>query len=154
MLVHYKDIPNDSRIWIYASDHILSNEHENVIKKKIEQHIINWKSHKSPLTAAVTILENHFIIILLDDSKNSASGCSIDSLQRIILELELHLEISLTNRLNIFCRIDDMIHCYHSSRLHENANSETLFYDLTIQRKSELEYYLKPISNGWCAHLV
>ncbi|MBT5698755.1 MAG: hypothetical protein HOJ12_02060 [Flavobacteriales bacterium] len=55
------------------------------------------------------------------------------------------------NRLNVFCKIEKEIKCIPTFRLSENANKETLFYDLTIQKKSELHSYLKPISEGWCA---
>ena len=107
-----------------------------------------------PLAAGVTILENHFIIIALDETENGASGCSIDTLQNKIQNLEKELSISLLNRLNIFYRIEDNIKCIPTTKLAELANKETLFYDLTIQKKSELSNWLKPIEEGWCADLL
>ena len=151
MLVDFNTIADQSRIWIYAAEHKLTNNQENYILDYISVHLQNWEAHKVPLTAGVTILENHFIIIALDESKNGASGCSIDTLQNKIQNLEKDLSISLLNRLNVFCRIDDKIHCISTSKLSENTNMDTLFYDLTIQKKSELHSYLKPISEGWCA---
>ena len=63
---------------------------------------------KYPLTAGVTILENHFIVVALDEGKNGASGCSIDTLQKTIQELEKDLSIALMNRLNVFCKIGEL----------------------------------------------
>ena len=154
MLVDFNTTSDQSRIWIYAAEQKLTNEQENHILKSISNHLQNWEAHKVPLTAGVTILEHHFIIIALDESKNGASGCSIDTLQNTIQNLEKELSVFLLNRLNVFCRIDDKIHCIPTTKLSENANKETLFYDLTIQNKSELHSYLKPISEGWCAHLL
>ena len=154
MLVNFNTIPEESRIWIYAADHKLTNDQESCILKSISDHLQNWEAHKVPLTAGVTILENHFIVIALDETKNGASGCSIDTLQNKIQNLEKELSVSLLNRLNVFCRIDDKIYCIPTTKLAENANKEILFYDLTIQNKSELHSYLKPISEGWCAHLL
>ena len=114
----------------------------------------DWEAHKVPLKAAVTILENHFIVIALDETKNRASGCSIDTLQYKIQVIEEELSISLLNRLNIFCRVEDNIKCIPTARLAELANKETLFYDLTIQKKSELSTWLKPIEEGWCATII
>ena len=68
--------------------------------------------------------------------------------------MENYLHISLTNRLNIFCLIDNKIQCLPSSELTKFANKETLFYDLTIQKKSDLNSYLKPIKEGWCSRLI
>ena len=154
MLVDFNTTADQSRIWIYASEHKLTNDQENHILKSISDYLQNWEAHKVPLTAGVTILENRFIVVALDDSKNGASGCSIDTLQKLIQNLEKELSISLLNRLNVFCKIEDKILCIPSFKLEGIAKANTLFYDLTIQNKSELQSYLKPISEGWCAHLV
>ena len=150
MLVDFNTTSDQSRIWIYAAEQKLTNEQENHILKDISDHLQNWEAHKVPLAAGVTILEHHFIVVALDETKNGASGCSIDTLQNKIQEIEKELSISLMNRLNIFCRIDDKIHCISTSKLAKNTNKNTLFYDLTIQKKSELSKWVKPIKEGWC----
>ena len=154
MLVDFNTTADNSRIWIYGAEEKLTDKQEVYILKSISDHLQNWESHKVPLTAGVSILENHFIVVALDETKNGASGCSIDTLQNKIQELEKELSISLLNRLNIFCRINDEIQCVPSFKLEEIAKANTLFYDLTIQNKSELNSYLKPISEGWCINLL
>ena len=151
MLVDFNTISDESRIWIFAAEQKLLNHQENHILKSISDHLQNWETHKKPLTAGVSILENQFVVVALDETKNGASGCSIDTLQNKIQNLEKELSVSLMNRLNVFCKIDDKIHCIPMNKLAENTNKDTLFYDLTIQKKSELYSYLKPISEGWCA---
>ena len=69
-------------------------------------------------------------------------------------QIENKLSISLLNRLNIFCLLDDDIVCIPSFNLKNNVNKDTLFYDLTIKSKSQIHSFLKPISEGWCAKLV
>ena len=154
MLVDFNTTADQSRIWIYAAEHKLTKDQENHILKAISTHLQNWEAHKVPLTAGVAILENRFIVVALDESENGASGCSIDTLQKLIQNLEKELSVSLLNRLNIFCKIEDEILCIPSFKLSTVANKDTLFYDLTILTKSDLKTYLKPISEGWCAHLV
>ena len=154
MLVDFNTTDDQSRIWIYAAEQKLTNEQENHILKSISDHLQNWEAHKVPLAAGVTILENHFIIIALDETKNGASGCSIDTLQNKIQNLEKDLSVSLINRLNVFCKIGEEIQCIPSFKLKSVVNSETLFYDLTIQKKTDLQTFLKPISEGWCSRLL
>ena len=151
MLVDFNTTADQSRIWIYAAEHKLTNDQENHILKSISNYLQNWEAHKVPLTAGVTILENRFIVVALDDSKNAASGCSIDTLQNTIQELENELSISLLNRLNVFCKIREEIKCIPTFRLKNEIDEDTLFYDFTIQKKSEIESWLKPIKDGWCA---
>tara|TARA_B100001250_G_C19716466_1_gene751701 strand:- start:230 stop:697 length:468 start_codon:yes stop_codon:yes gene_type:complete len=150
MLVDFDILPDDSRIWIYAAEQKLTNDKEDYILNQISAYLQNWEAHKVPLKAGVSILENHFIIVALDQSENEASGCSIDTLQNKIQDIESELSISLLNRLNIFCRIDNAIECMPTSQLTDDVDKETLFYDLTIQKKIELYNWLKPIKYGWC----
>ena len=154
MLADFNTLPEESRIWIYASEKTLTNEHQIHILNYISEHLKGWNAHKVPLTAGVTILENHFIVVALDEGKNGASGCSIDTLQKTIQELEKELSISLMNRLNVFCRIDNEIQCIPSFKLESIAKADTPFYDLTILTKSDLNTYLKPISEGWCSSFL
>ena len=154
MLVDFNTLNEESRIWIYGSEHKLTNKQEQYILKSISDYLQGWEAHKVSLTAGVTILENHFIIIALDESKNAASGCSIDTLQKKIQAIEKELSVSLLNRLNVFCRINNKIQCVPSFQLGRVVKSNILFYDLSIQRKSELHSYLKPISKGWCARFL
>ena len=154
MLVDFNTTSDQSRIWIYAAEQKLTDKQEEYIIKSISDHLQGWEAHKVPLTAGVTILEHHFIVVALDESENGASGCSIDALQNKIQEIEKEFSVSLLNRLNVFCRLDDTIKCIPSIKLAENVNQHTLFYDLTIQKKYELSNWLKPIQEGWCINLL
>ena len=154
MLVDFHILPEESRIWLYAAKNALCKDQQIYILKVISEDLSAWNAHKKPLTAGVTILENHFIVIALDESENGASGCSIDTLQNTIQKIEKELSIPLMNRLNVFCEIEDNIVCVPSFKLGSTAKAETPFYDLTILEKSEITTYLKPISEGWCAHLL
>jgi hypothetical protein len=149
MLADFNTLPESSRIWVYASEEALTTDQQNHILTYIAEHLKGWNAHKVPLTAGLTILENHFIVVALDETVNGASGCSIDTLQKTIQELEKDLSIALMNRLNVFCKIGEIIKVIPSFKLGVIANEDTLFYDLTIQRKEELINYLKPIKEGW-----
>tara|TARA_B110000444_G_scaffold180752_1_gene169527 strand:+ start:117 stop:581 length:465 start_codon:yes stop_codon:yes gene_type:complete len=154
MLANFHALPEESRIWLYAAENALSKGQQDYILKVISDALKGWNAHKQPLTAGVTILENHFIVVALDENKNGASGCSIDTLQNTIQKIEKELTLSLMNRLNVFCKIEDEVLCIPSFKLRNVADKDTLFYDLTILTKSDLNTYLKQISEGWCAHLV
>ena len=154
MLVDFNILPDDSKIWIYASEKKLKNDQQSSILTSICNYLKNWEAHKEPLIASAIILEDYFIVIALDEGKNEASGCSIDTLQKKIQEIEKDFSISLLNRMNVFSRIEDAIQCIPVSKLGDNVNKETLFYDLTIQKKSELSNWLIPIEKGWCSRFL
>ena len=132
MLVEFSKISDESKVWIYSSEKKLNMNQIEYIENKISNHLVNWQSHKKDIEAAVNIVENRFVIIAVDETKVSASGCSIDSLYRLIQDIELQLSISLLNRLNVYCVINDKIVCLPISNLKDKVDSSTLFYDLTI----------------------
>lgn len=150
MLVDFDSLSEDARIWIFPSDKRLTDNQESYISSEISNHLKHWMAHSNPLKAGFKILEKHFVIIALDESMNIATGCSIDTVQHKIEEIEKALSISLLNRLNVFCLINDKLRCVSLDQLVSVANLDTFFYDLTIQKKSDLRLYLKPIRLGWC----
>ena len=154
MLSDFNNLPDSSRIWIYASENFLSANQQEIIINSISELLEGWNAHGLPLFAGVSILENHFIVVALDESKNRASGCSIDTLQNKIQQIEKDLSVSLLNRLNIFCKLNDKIQAVPLHKISTIARSETLFYDLTVQKKSDLNSWLKAISMGWCSNLL
>lgn len=154
MLVEFSKISDESKVWIYSSEKKLNINQLEYIESKISNHLVNWQSHKKDIKAAVDIVEDRFIIIAVDEFKVSASGCSIDSLLHLIQDIELQLSISLLNRLNVYCVINDDIVCVPISSLKDKVDSSTLFYDLTINKKFQLSNFLKPIKNGWCNNLI
>ena len=149
------DILNDSsRLWLYGSETELTKQQTEHISEKLTTFLEAWEYHQQKLTASFKISENRFIIIALNDREYGVGGCSMDGLQRLIQTFENDLSISLMNRLNVFCKIGEEIQCMSSFKLKSVANSETLFYDLTIQKKTDLHTFLKPISEGWCSRFV
>lgn len=154
MLIDFDILTDKSRIWIYASESKLTEEQQCYILNNMYNYLREWNSHRLPLEAGVKIIDNHFIIVALDETKKEASGCSIDTLQHQIQKIENNLSISLLNRLNIFCILNDEIVCIPSIDLKNHVDRNTLFYDLTIQRKSQISSFIKPISEGWCARLI
>jgi hypothetical protein len=154
MLVDFNTISDESRLWIYGSESKLNDYQQDIILNKISEHLKTWDYHNNPLTSAVTIQENHFIIIALDDSEFGVGGCSIDSLQRIVQELEKDLNISLLDRLNVFCNISEEVVCIPHFKLGSIANENTLYYDLTILKKNQISTFLKPIKDEWCARYL
>ena len=63
MLADFHTLPEGSRIWLYAAENALSKVQQTYILKVISEELNGWNAHKKPLTAGVSILENHFIVI-------------------------------------------------------------------------------------------
>lgn len=155
MLVDFDILTDNSRVWVYAAEQKLTNTQQRYVIDLLYDHLEGWHAHQLPLRGGVAILEDHFIVIALDESQNAASGCAIDTLQNKIQDVEEKLKISLMNRMNIFCIINGIIKCISINHLLDSdISKEILFYDLTIKKKGELKDWLKPIKDGWCNRLL
>ena len=106
------------------------------------------------LKSAVKILEDYFIIVALDESHETASGCSIDTLQNNIQNIEKEINISLLERLNVYVIKNGEIESIPLFKLKDSVDDDTLFYDLTINYKKDIATYLKPIKDGWCSNYL
>jgi len=152
MFVDFDLLPDDSRIWVYGSEKELSNDIQLKISSTLQAFLDKWSHHGKPLTCSLKILENRFLIIGLDESINFTGGCSMDSLQNLVIEIDDFFKLNFYERLNVFVLLGEKIKCVHSSNLKENSSisKETFFYDLNISKKIDLQKWLIPIHDGWC----
>ena len=59
-------------------------------------------------------------------------------------------------RMNVFVKIDNKIQCIQSSNLsnYNSISKETLFFNLNISNKKDLDNWLIPIKDGWCSRFL
>jgi len=126
----YSGLPDHSRVWVYQSSRILNSDETQRIKREAKVFLNQWAAHGKSLLAAIEVFYCHFIVIIVDEEKASASGCSIDSSFKFIQKLESGFEISLLDRLLIayrknkeilVCRIDDFENKIKSGEINENT---------------------------------
>src|SRR5690625_2059615 len=91
--VQNKSLTADSRIWIYQADRFLNDQEIININKKLEGLLAQWNTHGKPLAAEAWVEERLFLILAVDESKQYASGCSIDQSTNFIR--------TIGNRLNV-----------------------------------------------------
>ncbi len=90
-----------SRVWIFQADRFLTERETQMINHKMNEFIPNWASHGNELYGGFELIDALFLIVAVDEAKSPASGCSIDSLTRVIKDLGVTLGIDFFNRLNI-----------------------------------------------------
>jgi hypothetical protein len=91
----------DSRIWIYQSNRKFIASELEELNSKIVAFLNTWASHGSEMLCSYQIKYDRFIIIALDETKTSASGCSIDSCVHFIQGLEKTFEVLLLDKMNV-----------------------------------------------------
>jgi len=101
MLVDFKELPNSSRVWIYQCSRSFTEQEVSEITIELSTFITDWTAHGSDLKAGFEIKYNRFITIALDQSLNTASGCSIDASVHFIMQLEKKYDVLLLDKMNV-----------------------------------------------------
>lgn len=146
----------DSRVWIYQASRALNENEVQQAQVIIKDFVENWKAHGNELMAGFNIQKNQFIVIALDESFASASGCSIDSCVRAIKELGgMHSVDYLDRSLTAVANEDGSVSLYAFNQLKglvENGTikPDSLIYDNTVQKLSDLDSkWLVPAGESW-----
>ena len=101
MITSFSEMSKDSRIWIYQSNRkFIASELEELNSKRVA-FLNTWASHGSEMLCSYQVKYDRFIIIALDETKTSASGCSIDSCVHFIQGLEKTFEVLLLDKMNV-----------------------------------------------------
>ncbi len=160
MLVNFKTLPNDSRIWIYQSDRILTDQEVQQCLIQTENFINDWTAHQADLKASVQILYNHFIVIAVDRNYNEASGCSIDKKVNFIKQLGTSIHVDFFNRMQIAYLAGEIIQLTDMHKFAEEVKSGKLsndiimFNNLVTTIKQYNEEWKTPVKNSWMQPLV
>ena len=101
MITDFKNLPDNSRIWVYQSNRKMSEDEIAIIEEKTNKFLSQWTAHGADLEAGFEIRYNRFIVIGLNQTNASASGCSIDASVNFIQTLEEKFGIDLLDKMNV-----------------------------------------------------
>ena len=143
MIVDFKNMPNDSRIWIYQSDRDLIELEKSIIDNKMSLFLDSWQAHGKDLECSYSIIHKRFIIIAVNENINPIGGCSIDYSIQLINDISDSIQVNLLNRLIVNFRIDNKISSASLNDLKSKIkdgtlSSETIIFNTAINTKGEL----------------
>jgi hypothetical protein len=160
MLTEFKDLPGHSRIWVYQSNRSFTDVEQEEIEEALSNFLRQWTAHGSDLHAGFEIKYKRFIIVGLDQSNASASGCSIDASVHFIQTLEQKYDVTLMDRMNVSFKQGDYI-AYKPLKdfkrmAKEKAVSKNtiVFNNLVASKLEYLENWEVPASESWHARFV
>jgi len=155
MFTQYKNLPDNSRVWIYQSDRVFTAAEVEFISEKAIDFINAWTRHGDDLKGSFTIKYNQFLVLAVDEGFNNVSGCSIDSSVRFIQKLEQELKIDLMNKMNITFKDDAHINLVKLSDFQRFAKerkitSETMVFNNMVNTKADFENNWEvPAKQSW-----
>jgi hypothetical protein len=155
MFTEYKNLPNNSRVWIYQAEREFNQKEIEIIAIKAEEFINSWTRHGDNLKGSFTIKYNQFLVLAVDESFNNVSGCSIDSSVRFVQQLEEELQLDLMNKMNITFKDNETINLVKLSDFQQFAKDkkislETIVFNNMVNTKEDFENNWEvPAKQSW-----
>jgi len=160
MLVNFKSLPEESRVWIYQANRTFTDEEISEIKEKLNIFINNWTAHGSDLQSGYTIRYKRFIIIGLNQNLNKATGCSIDASVHFIQQLEKDYRVDLMDKMNVSYKQGEFVAYKTLSDFKKMAkekavSKKTIVFNNLVANISEFnEHWEVPLSESWHSRFV
>lgn len=148
--------PDESRVWIYQADRPFDEADIIPANDDIEAFCEKWTSHNRELHAIGGIMHDLFLVLVVDETKASASGCSIDKSVAFVKYMEQKYKRRLLDRDQV-AYLDDKEQL-HTVALHNlkdalkdgKMNMDTkVFNNLVTNRKDYLHDWVVPLSQSW-----
>jgi len=155
MLTDFKNLPDNSRVWVYQSNRKLSDEEVAIINHKTKEFLTQWTAHGANLEAGFEVKYNRFIVLGLNQENASASGCSIDASVHFIQQLEKEFEVDLLDKMNVtfysgdFIAHKTLIDFRKMAKAKSVSPNTVVFNNLVNTKEEYLESWEVPAKESW-----
>ena len=155
MQIPFSELPSNARVWIYQSDRVFTKEELTKIEAASQNFLTQWTAHGSELKAGVEFRYDRFIILGLNESIQSASGCSIDASVRFIQSIEEEFSVILMDKMNVTYRNKE--HIQHiplkyfrkMAKKKQIPSSAIVFNNLVLDKGEYESQWEVPASSSW-----
>ena len=130
------------------------------IEESLSEFLKQWTAHGSDLHAGFEIKYNRFIVIGLDQTNASASGCSIDASVHFIQTLEQQFQVELMDRMNVSFKQGEYVAYKPLTDFKKMAKDKAVsantivFNNLVATKQEYLEHWEVPASESWHSRFV
>jgi hypothetical protein len=155
-----KDFSINSHVWIYQSSRVFNTAEILQIKELLNNFLIDWKTHGTPVKGFGDLFFGQFIVIMADESATGVSGCSTDSSVRLIKQVEKDCEVELFDRQMLAFVINEKIQLLPLSQINNAIetgliSANTLYFNNAILTKKELlNHWIIPVKKSWLAKRI
>lgn len=151
------DFSADSKAWVFQSSRAFIEKEQSEINEQLHQFASQWLSHGDKVTGWAKLLYGQFIVVLADEEQFGVSGCSTDSMVRIVKSIERQYSVNMFDRLMLtflvkgkaeMLPMNQVAYALEKGFLQEDSP----LFNNTITTKRDLEnQWLIPLNESWLA---
>ena len=156
----YESLPPETRVWIYQANLPFAEAEIPAIRAQVKSFAQQWVSHNRALRSYGDVWHDRFVVLMVDESRAGASGCSIDASVHFMQDLAEATGVDLFDRMTFTYRANRTIQSAprdEFARLYETGqiNDDTIVFDNLVQTKAAFEtQWEKRLGDSWHARMV
>lgn len=160
MHLPFDQLPDHSRLWIYACERPFTSEEEEIIGKNLTIFCNQWSAHGSELQTSWLIAHHCFIILAVDETSAGASGCSIDSSVRNLKSLSAQIGADFFDRNNVhflkggelvILKLNSLSSLFNQGVF---AGDDLIFNNLVTTKGEWKMNWIQKVSESWAARYI
>ncbi len=146
---------NDYRVIIYPASRPFSAKESKAISEKLFDFLATWAAHGKPLSSSFKIEKNQFVVICVDEEKETASGCSIDALTGVFRELENEFQFGFFDRMKASFVQNEEVKTLKLSDFKNGLKTGEISHEIEVFDFSKSTYvtflsdFLLPLKRSW-----
>ncbi|WP_456463072.1 ABC transporter ATPase [Lutibacter sp.] len=160
MIVTFKEISQNSKLWIFPSSRKFYPKELPEIKNNIEDFLTNWLHNSVPLKCAYQLKHDRFILVAVDDTENNLSIEAHNLLIEFIQELEKSLKVILLDKINVCYKQGEFVQYkdlkdFKKMIKSKGVSQKTIVFNNLITTKGELKQNWEiNIMDSWLGHFL
>lgn len=160
MLVPFQNLPDDARLWVFASERPLSSDEVAALRQDLASFLTDWKAHGAAVEAGFEIQDDHFVLIASTNAMADPSGCSIDAMTRFVREHGQKIGVNFMPGGRVYFRQGDKVNVadrpsFKALALTGAVNAETRVFDTMLTSVAAYrESWEAPAGSTWHASML
>lgn len=148
---------NDYRVLVYPASRPFTAKESKGITEKLYDFLGSWAAHGKTLSSSFKIEKNQFIIIVIDEEKELASGCSIDALNGLMRELDSEYQLGLFDRMKACFLENGEVKTMALQDFRKALKEGEISFDIEVFDFSKSTYvnflsdFLLPLKRSWAS---
>lgn len=154
MLVDFKTLSEEAKVWIYPSSRKFYPQEIEGLKEKLKTFSEEWKSEDEDFKVSFELKYNRFIIFSVD-ANTFLSNIEIDKQVGFVLQLQQEYDVELLDKMNVCFKQGEYtqykeLKDFKKLIKNKAVTGKTIVFDNLVQTKHELENYWEvPITESW-----
>ncbi|GDX49633.1 hypothetical protein LBMAG26_04920 [Bacteroidota bacterium] len=151
-------LPDSSRVWLFGAQRILTEIEEISIHRRLLDFIAGWQAHGKDLTADFCIIHRCVLVVVVDESKEAPSGCSIDKVFQLLQSQKEKFDLDFFQRTLVWAMHKGELCIFNKQEIQAGLdcgemNGDMQVFNMLSDRLGELKSggMMLPLKESWIA---